>query len=116
MGERIEPDNELSGWLRCLIYSSPPLLDTIWLRGGREIAVNKSEVSLNPLLASLSRVDGSSPISSLTLPVKILNKQQDFLLDDLATSNFKCVARNSLGYSEACELPQIDKQALLGKS
>jgi len=57
------------------------------------------------------------PVSVVELDVMILNKQQDFMLTELMSqsANFKCVARNPLGYSEACELNLADKQTLLSK-
>lgn len=94
---------ELMANLRCSIYSVPALLETVWFRNGQQILVNQSSDSSN------------SMTSNVELPVIILNKQQNFMLNDLLTQlgNFKCIARNPFGYSEACELNPSDKQLLL---
>lgn len=56
-------------------------------------------------------------LSNVELQIMVLNKQQEFLLADLINqmANFKCIARNSLGYSEACELKHLDRESLLSK-
>lgn len=96
--------------LRCLVYSAPVLLETVWFKNNQQLGVNKTSLEV------LSESWLKSPLSILEMPVMILNKQQDFLLSDFVTSqlaNFKCIARNPLGYSEACELSQMDRQMLL---
>lgn len=99
--------------LRCLIYSTPVLLETVWFKNNQQLGVNKTSLEV---LSSDNWL--RSPLSALEIPVMILNKQQDFMLTDIVTtqlSNFKCIARNPSGYSEACELSQLDKQMLLSK-
>lgn len=103
-------DNELMANLRCSIYSIPMLLETVWFRSNQQLAVNKSNLDIS---------SKSSPLTFVDFPIMLLNKQQDFMLNDLVANqpiaNFKCIARNSLGYSEACDLRQVDKQMLLSK-
>lgn len=93
-----------------MVYSNPPTLETIWFRRQLQVATNKSEDRYDSLADSLL-------LSDVSLPVVVLNKEQKFMLSDIAeqSSNFKCLARNSIGYSEACELSQADKQTLLSK-
>lgn len=111
--EYLSSDNELMVNLRCLIYSAPLLLETVWFRNNQQLSANKTSLDL---LSTSSQL--RSPLSSLETPVMILNKRQDFMLADLMSTqlaNFKCIARNPLGYSDSCELTQVDKQMLLSK-
>lgn len=116
-GQLIGAQGELLVSLRCSIYSLPALVETIWFRNSQQVAVNKSEPQLDWSAGPARQPSQQSPIWSIGLAVLVLSKQQDFMLTDLMTQsgNFKCVARNSLGYSEACELSQAEKQILLGK-
>lgn len=106
--EYLGPDNELMAQLRCMIYSDPPTLETIWFRRQLQIGTNKSEDWYDSQ-------QGLLPMTDATLPVTVLDKEQKFMLADLVEqgSNFKCLARNSVGYSEACELSPPDKQVIL---
>lgn len=111
------PENELLATLVCSVYSAPPLLETSWFRNNQQFALNKSQL---PDESAAAALDWSSQqaLSSVEQPVIVLNKQQEFLLADLLgeLANFKCVAKNALGFSQACELNQLDKQTLLSKS
>lgn len=107
--EHLGPDNELIANLRCYIYSVPPLLETSWFKQNQQLAINKSDEA------------NWMPFSTINLPLMVLNRQQDFMLADLLSTNtnqagnIKCLARNSIGFSEACELSPSDRQALLSK-
>lgn len=125
VGEHLESSDGLLAALRCSVYSSPPLIETIWLRGNREIAINttnQAQIGASSLNNNINNNNNlgikdsiNFSLSSLGLLVGILNKQHEFLLSDLETSNFKCIARNSLGYSQTCELSPIEKQTLMCK-
>lgn len=110
VNEHLGAENELLANLRCTVYSVPPALETVWYRNNLQLAANKSSLDM---LGWLAR----EPLTVFELAVMVLSKQQEFMLSDLAgqTANFKCAARNPLGYSEACDLNPADKQTLLSK-
>lgn len=88
--------------LVCSVFSEPTPLEVVWFRSSQQLLVNKTEASL----------------ASLRIPVMVLNRQQEYMLADIAarpSANFKCLARNQFGYSESCELSQLDRQMLLSK-
>lgn len=94
--------------LRCSVYSEPALLETIWFKTNKQLQANTS--------STLSWT--KSALSVLEIAVMVLNRQQDFVLSDMVgqpEANFRCMARNQLGYSESCELSHLDRQTLLSK-
>lgn len=91
--------------MRCSSYSNPALLEAVWFRNNQQVAANKSD-------------SGPTPLTSASeLTVQVLSRRQEFLLADLMSQsgNFKCLGRNQFGFSEACELGQLDKQMLLSE-
>lgn len=111
--EYLGPENELMANLICSIYSIPQLEETLWFRNSQQIATNKTTAD-----TFLGGQQGATiGLFSSELPVMVLNKQQEFMLTDLMTQtgNFKCIARNSVSYSETCELSPLEKQTLLSK-
>lgn len=109
-------DNSLSADLKCSVYSIPQTLETVWFRGSRELATNRSD-SIDSLFTEIAK--SLQPLSSFTLKIPILNREQDFLQTDLAASttselnNYKCLVKNTLGYSEICELNASHRQQLI---
>lgn len=104
-GEFLSTDNELMTNLLCSVYANPPPLELVWFRNNQQLLVNKSDSQVTAL-------------STFKLTVMVLNRQQEYMLGDLAAlpaANFKCLARNEFGYSESCELNQSDRQTLLSK-
>lgn len=101
--------NELYQNVKCSIYSSTQVIEAIWLRNNKQV----------PLGATNSINQGGGPVGEAQLSVLVLDGRQEFKLTDLMSqaegANFKCLARNAIGYSDACELSQLDKQTLLGE-
>lgn len=101
-GEFLGSENELMTNLVCSVFSQPPPLEVAWFRSNQQLLVNKTEAAL----------------SALKIPIMVLNRQQEYMLADIAarpSANFKCLARNQFGYSESCELSQPDRQMLLSE-
>lgn len=98
--------------LKCTIYSNLPIMEAIWFRRRLQIASNGSD-----LVDDRLEFARNPHLSELTLPIMVLNKDQKFMLEDMVDhgANFKCLARNLIGYSEGCELNQNDKQTLISE-
>lgn len=104
-GEYLSADNELMANLLCSVYSMPAPIETVWFRNNQRMLVNKSDAI-------------SLAFNQLKISVMVLNQRQEYMLADLAgqpNSNFKCQAQNLFGYSDSCELNQLDRQTLLSE-
>lgn len=104
--------------LLCNVYSAPLLLETIWFRNNHQAHVNKTSVTL-PAPAATAAAQPAPLINSVKWNVMAVNERQDYQLDDIVSDpsgNFKCIARNSFGFSEPCELNAFDKRTLTGES
>lgn len=88
--------------LKCQIYSYPSSIETIWLQGTKQIALNQS-IGLDGIV-SIER--------ALSYKILPLDNQK---LPFLSPSDIKCLARNSLGSSSACELSLSEIQKLKSK-
>lgn len=110
----ISNKNELIIELLCNVYSSPALLETIWFRNNHQAHVNKSSLSAGTEFELAS----SALISTIKWHILAVDERQDFKLEEFIAqpnANFKCIARNAIGFSEPCELDQADKRTLAGK-
>lgn len=96
--------------LRCLIYSWPALMETVWLRAGQQVAVNRSQQT---------NLDYANATTEVQLAVAGFAEQLDPLLSETGQTmppfDYQCIARNALGHSESCQLSQTSKLSLFSK-
>jgi len=124
-GQLMSDQNELFVKLKCSILSSEPVLEVIWLRNNKQITPPSEQAAWTDSLPKGVAEEpkgagaGGQLVEEWLFPVQVVNSRQEFMLTDLMSQNegatFKCIGRNSRGYSEACELGQLDKSILLSE-